>query len=130
MSLTIIKSAIINRIKTPGIVYQGDAIPIIDPAATSGDALPDLHITHPLVAANFILQKRSFNYRGTAILAVFALISQYGDGVTLDVCELIRGCMWEWKPPQVATFLPAEIDEQAQDLSKYRSASIRFDWIA
>lgn len=129
MSITIVKAAIIGRLKeTPGIVYQGDSVPVVDPASTDAGNLPDLHITNPIVNANFVNHKGSFDYNGTADIVVYALTTQYGDGVTLDVCELIRQCLSDWKPPEVTTFLPVEVTE-LPPLEKYRSASIRFDWI-
>ena len=130
MSITLVKAAIIGRLKeTPGIVYQGDSVPVVDPASSDGVSLPNLHITNPIINANFINQKGAFDYRGAADIVVYALTTQYGDGVTLDVCELIRQCLQRWRPPEVTTFLPAEILER-EPLEKYRIASIRFDWIA
>ena len=129
MSVSIVKSAIIERLNVPGVIYDGDKVPVVDAATSAGTEVPSLFIVNPVVNATFILQKQSFNYRGTADIIVSAYSATYGDGVNLDVCKLIRQCLSDWKPPEVTTFLPAEILER-EPLEKYRIASIRFDWIA
>lgn len=129
MSISIVKSSIIDRLNEPGIIHDGDKIPIIDPPSSIGADVPPLSIVNPIVTATFVNQKTSFNYRGTADIMVSAYSPTYGDGVTLDVCELIRRCLHGWKPTEVETFRPAEVLER-EPLEKYRVASIRYDWIA
>ena len=131
MSLSIIKSAVTNRLNEgDGIVYLGDRVPIIDPASPPNGELPDLHITNPVVSATYINTKGDPVLEGTASLSVYALTTEYGDGVTLDVINLIDGCLEGWKPsPNVTTFVPNTI-EDFPPVEKYRAATISFIWIA
>ena len=132
-SINIIKRNIVEKLnENGGIIFNEVKIPVLDVAIT-GDPerdVPDLYINYPSMQSTTLLHTKSgFNLSGSVSIPIFAKTNKHGDGVPLDVAELICGRLDNWKPADaVQSFLLQSISELAV-IDKFRAAEMSYSWI-